>query len=57
VMFLSGSAVLFAAVLISWGARLGRRNLWLIGLCLSGVLLLMTFAWWALNVALEQWAG
>jgi hypothetical protein len=57
VMFLAGSAVLFAAVLISWSARLTRRNLWLIGLCLSGVLLLMTFAWWAFNVMLERWAG
>ena len=57
VMLLAGSAVLFAAVLILWSGRLGRRNLWLVGLCLSGVLLLMTFAWWAFNVMLEQWAS
>jgi hypothetical protein len=57
VMFLAASAVLFAAVLVSWSARLGRRNLWLIGLCLTGALLLMTFGWWAFNVMLEQWAS
>ncbi len=57
VTFLAGSAVLFAAVLISWSPRPGRRRLWVVGLCLSGVLLLMAFAWWAFNVMLERWAS
>jgi hypothetical protein len=57
VVFLAGSAVLFTAVLIFRGARPGRRRLRLIGLCLSGLLLVMTSAWWALNVMLERWAS
>jgi hypothetical protein len=55
VMFLAGSALLFAAVLIGWSADRRRRGLWLIGV--SGVLLVVTFAWWALNVLLERWAS
>jgi riboflavin transporter FmnP len=55
--FLAGSAVLFAAVVLSWNARPGRRTQWIVGVCLSGVLLLMTFAWWAFNVMLERWAS
>jgi predicted permease len=57
VIFLAGSAALLAAVL-SWGsARRRWRKLWLIGICLSGVLLLITLAWWVLNVRLERWAS
>jgi Na+/melibiose symporter-like transporter len=55
--FLAGSAVLFVAVVLSWNARPGRRTVWVVGVCLSGVLLLLMFAWWALNVMLEQWAS
>ncbi len=57
VMFVAGSAALVAAVL-SWGsARRRWRSLWLIGICVAGVLLLMTFAWWVFNVMLERWAS
>lgn len=55
VLFLAGSALLFAAAVISWSADRRRRGLWLIGL--SGVLLVVTFAWWRLNVLLERWAS
>ena len=55
VMFLAGSALLFAAVLIGWSTDRRRRGLWLIGV--SGVLLGVTFAWWVLNVLLERWAS
>ncbi len=57
VTFLAASAVLFLAVLVSWRPRLTRRGLWIIGLWVSGLLLLMTFGWWALNVELERWAS
>jgi hypothetical protein len=57
VTFLAGSTVFFAAVVLSWNARPGRRTLWVVGVCLTGVLLLMTFAWWVLNVMLEHWAS
>ena len=57
VTFLAGSAALFAAVGISRIARPERRTLWIVGVCLSGVLLLMTSAWWTFNVMLERWAG
>jgi hypothetical protein len=55
VMFLAGSALLFAAALIGWSPDRRRRGLWLIGI--SGVLLIVTFAWWRLNVLLERWAS
>jgi xanthine/uracil permease len=57
VTFLAASAVLFVAVLVSWRPRLTRRGPWIIGLCVSGLLLLMTFGWWALNVELVRWAS
>jgi hypothetical protein len=57
VTFLAASAVLFVAVLVSWRPHLTRRGLWITGLCVSGLLLLMTFGWWALNVELERWAS
>ena len=57
VSFLAASAALFVAVLVSWRPRPTRRGLWITGLCVSAVLLLMTFGWWALNVELERWAG
>jgi hypothetical protein len=55
--FVAGSAALFAAVLVGSTARQGGRGPWVIGLCLSGVMLLTTVAWWALNVRLERWAS
>jgi hypothetical protein len=55
VMLLAASALLLVAVLIGWSADRRRRGLWLIGV--SGVLLLVTFAWWAFNVMLERWAS
>ena len=55
--FVAASAVLFFAVLVSWRPHVTRRGLWIIGLCVSGLLLLMTVGWWALNVELERWAG
>ena len=57
VTFLAASTVLFAAVLTSWSPRLERRGRWLVGLCISGGLLVMAFVWWVFNVMLEQWAS
>ena len=57
VMLLAGSIVLVAAVLSLWSARFERRNLWIVSLCASSVLLLTTLAWWWLNVMLERWAS
>jgi len=57
VTFLAASVVLFIAVLVSWRPHLTRRGLWISGLCVSGLLLLMAFGWWALNVELERWAS
>ena len=55
--FAAGSAASFAAVLVGSTARRGRAGLWVIGLCLSGLVLLTTVAWWALNLGLEAWAS
>ena len=57
VMFVAGSAALLAAVLAGLTARRGGRGPWVIGLCLSGVVLMTAVAWWALNVMLERWAS
>jgi len=57
VTFLAASAGLFAALVLSWSSRPGRRTLWIVGSCLSGVLLVMTATWWAFNVMLERWAS
>lgn len=57
VMFVAGSAILFIAILAARKSRPVRRRVWLIGLCLSGVLVVVTFAWWVLNVMLERWAS
>lgn len=55
--FVAGSAALFAGVLVGSTARRGRAGPWVIGLCLSGLVLLTTVAWWALNLGLEGWAS
>ena len=57
VMFLAGSAVLCIAVLLGWSPDRRRRKLWLAALSASGILVVVTFAWWALNVMLERWAS
>jgi drug/metabolite transporter (DMT)-like permease len=57
VTFLAGSAVLLAAVLVWWSAHPRRRALALVGLFLSGVLVLITSWWWWFNLMLERWAG
>jgi hypothetical protein len=57
VTFVAGSAALSAAVLIGWSENRGHRKLWLTALSVSGVLLLTTCAWWAVNVILERWAS
>jgi hypothetical protein len=57
VTFMAAAAALFAALLVSRRTRRGRHAPWVVGVSLSGVLLLMTSAWWALNVMLERWAS
>lgn len=57
VMFLGGSILLVAAPLSSWSARVERRNLWIVCVCASSVLLVITLAWWWLDVMLEHWAS
>ncbi|HEY7476839.1 MAG TPA: hypothetical protein VIB62_01250 [Actinomycetota bacterium] len=53
--FLVGAALLLAAVLIGWSVDRRRRGLWLV--VPAGILVLLTFAWWLLNVELERWAS
>ncbi len=55
--FLASAAVLLVAVLIGLVGGLRRRNQCLHWLVVSGVLLALAFAWWWLNVMLEQWAS
>jgi len=55
VTLMAGAAALFAAVLISWRPRGGSRTPWVVGVWVSGVLLLMTFGLWALNALVQVW--
>jgi hypothetical protein len=54
-MFLVGTIMVFVAAL-AWRGGPRRRAVSWIALGLSGLLLLATLGWYALNVELEQWA-
>jgi hypothetical protein len=57
VTFLAGSILLVVAVLSWRSAVVERRSLWIVCICASSVLLVVTLAWWWLNLMLGQWAS
>jgi hypothetical protein len=55
VAFIAGTAFLLAAAVAWLGARPRRRAAWWFAVGLSGLLLLVTSAWWAFHVLAEWW--
>jgi hypothetical protein len=53
----AGSILLFVAELSWRSISVEQRLLWIVCICAGSALLLVTLAWWWLNVMLERWAN